>query len=141
MWFNSIANEEPYQGLKCMLTVRGNVDLLTRTIYAGAAWSSSARALKCSLKWGNERNPYCVLYVSRETAPAFVQENKSDARCTIQDSRIYFLNHRSCIMNLLLIARDQKRGRKEGMTTDQHGPLMPWATHVLQWSGQWVANP
>ena len=74
MWFNSIANEEPYQGLKCMLTICGNVNLLTRTICAGAAWSSSARALKCSLKWGNERNPYCVLYVSRETAPAKARE-------------------------------------------------------------------
>ena len=26
------------------------------------------------------------------------------------------------------------------MTSNQHGPLMPWATLVLQWSGQWVAN-
>ena len=38
----------------------------------GAIWSS-ARVLKCSLKWGNERNPYLVLYVSRETAPPFWQ--------------------------------------------------------------------
>ena len=56
------------------MTAGGNVGLLTRTLWTGAAWLSSARALKCSLKWGNERNPYCVLYVSRETAPAFVQE-------------------------------------------------------------------
>ena len=27
------------------------------------------------------------------------------------------------------------------MTSNQHGPLMPWATHVLQWRRQWVANP
>jgi len=27
------------------------------------------------------------------------------------------------------------------MTSNQHGPLMPWATLVLQWSGQWVAKP
>ncbi len=27
------------------------------------------------------------------------------------------------------------------MTPSQHGPLMPWATHMLQWSVQWVANP
>ena len=74
MWFNSIVSEEPYQGLKCTLTGDGNIALLTRTAYAGAAWLSSARALKCSLKWGNERNPYYALQVSRETAPAFVQE-------------------------------------------------------------------
>ena len=27
------------------------------------------------------------------------------------------------------------------MTSDQRGPLMPWATLVLQWRRQWVANP
>ncbi len=27
------------------------------------------------------------------------------------------------------------------MTSNQHGPLMPWATHMLQWSVQWVAKP
>src|SRR3989344_4748557 len=31
--------------------------------------------------------------------------------------------------------------RKEGITSNQHGPLMPWATHVLQWEIQRVANP
>ena len=32
-------------------------------------------------------------------------------------------------------------GRKVGTTSNQHGPLMPWATHVLQWPVQWVAKP
>ena len=27
------------------------------------------------------------------------------------------------------------------MTSNPHGPLMPWATLVLQWPRQWVANP
>ena len=27
------------------------------------------------------------------------------------------------------------------MTSNQHGPLMPWATHMLQWLVQWVAKP
>ena len=31
-------------------------------------------------------------------------------------------------------------GRKEGMTRGQRGPLMPWATHVIQWRVQWVAK-
>ena len=74
MRFNSIASEEPYQGLKCLSTGGGNVSLLTRTAGAGAAWLSSARALKCSLKWGNERNPYQVLYVSLGTAQLKVQD-------------------------------------------------------------------
>src|SRR3989338_1062940 len=31
--------------------------------------------------------------------------------------------------------------RKEGMTSSQRGPLMPWATHMIQWMKQWVAKP
>ena len=27
------------------------------------------------------------------------------------------------------------------MTSSQRGPLMPWATHMIQWALQWVANP
>ena len=27
------------------------------------------------------------------------------------------------------------------MTSSQRGPLMPWATHMIQWTLQWVANP
>lgn len=26
------------------------------------------------------------------------------------------------------------------MTPNQHGPLMPWAAHVVQWDRQWVAK-
>ena len=26
------------------------------------------------------------------------------------------------------------------MTSNQHGPLIPWATHMIQWSIQWVAK-
>ena len=59
-----------------MLTGDGNIALLTRTAYTGAAWLSSARVLKCSLKWGNERNPYYALQVSRETAQPFDREPK-----------------------------------------------------------------
>gem|GEM_PF-6191543 len=36
----------------------------------GVAWLSSARAVGCSLKWDNERNPYPMLQVSSETAPS-----------------------------------------------------------------------
>jgi len=32
---------------------------------------SSVRGLNCSLKWGNERNPRCLLYLSGETAQRF----------------------------------------------------------------------
>jgi len=39
-----------------------------RTAITGDAWLSSARALRYSLKWGNERNPCLVFYVSQGTA-------------------------------------------------------------------------
>ena len=35
----------------------------------GAAWLSSARSVRSTLKWDNERNPCPVLYLSQETAP------------------------------------------------------------------------
>ena len=31
-------------------------------------------------------------------------------------------------------------GRKEGMTSNQRGPLMPWATRMLQWLVQRAAK-
>ena len=37
----------------------------------GAAWLSSARAVRRSLNWGNERNPYRQLQVFDETAQPF----------------------------------------------------------------------
>ena len=37
---------------------------------AGAAWLSSARAVRCSLKWGNERNPHPMLH-SIGNGPSF----------------------------------------------------------------------
>src|SRR3989338_8416771 len=76
---------------------------IVRTIRDSGRIRSSARHLNGSLKWVNERNPYCLLYVSDETA--FV------------------------------------RRRKVGMTSSQRGPLMPWATHMIQWMLQWVAKP
>ena len=33
------------------------------------------------------------------------------------------------------------RKRKVGTTSSQRGPLMPWATHMIQWALQWVAKP
>gem|GEM_PF-271033 len=40
----------------------------------GAAWLSSARSVRSTLKWDNERNPYSVLYLSQKTASTFVGE-------------------------------------------------------------------
>ena len=39
-----------------------------RDAYTGAAWLSSARAVRCWVKSQNERNPYRLLNFSNETA-------------------------------------------------------------------------
>ncbi len=56
MWFNSMIREEPYLGLKvseCCGNMAGRKDTKL-----GAAWLSSARAVRCWVKSRNERNPY-----------------------------------------------------------------------------------
>ncbi len=60
MWFNSIIREEPYQGLTYTVKrVRAGCHFCG--LYTGAAWLSSARAVKCWVKSRNERNPCCLL--------------------------------------------------------------------------------
>ena len=46
----------------------------------GTAWSSSVRVVKCSLKWGNERNPCSVLQVLQGTACVKQEEGGDDVR-------------------------------------------------------------
>ncbi len=56
MWFNSMQREEPYLGLNC----GGPVQRCTFPFgdsRRGAAWLSSARAVRCWVKSRNERNP------------------------------------------------------------------------------------
>ena len=55
MWFNSMIREEPYPGLKVSDGL-GDRSFL-RDAKLGAAWLSSARAVRCRLKCHNERNP------------------------------------------------------------------------------------
>ena len=58
MWFNSMIREEPYPGSNGKLNVtRDGFSLWT--VCRGAAWLSSARAVRCRLKCHNERNP-CI---------------------------------------------------------------------------------
>ncbi len=60
MWFNSMIREEPYQGLTYTVKrVRAGCHFCG--LYTGAAWLSSARAVKCWVKSRNERNPCCLL--------------------------------------------------------------------------------
>ncbi len=46
----------------------------------GAAWLSSARTLKRTLKCDNERNPYHLFYLSSETAWDNQEEGGDDAK-------------------------------------------------------------
>ncbi len=46
----------------------------------GVAWLSSARALRCSVKSVNERNPCHVLYISHETADSMSEEGMDDVK-------------------------------------------------------------
>src|SRR5207248_11207218 len=66
VWFNSKQRAEPYQGLTWACTTARAVSL--RGAPTGAAWLSSARAVRCWVKSRNERNPCRRLDVSDETA-------------------------------------------------------------------------
>ena len=70
--------EEPYQGL----TWAGSSERsdFLRDQFTGAAWLSSARAVRCWVKSRNERNPYRRLQVSGETAPINEEEGGDDVK-------------------------------------------------------------
>ena len=84
MWLNSRQREEPYPGL----TYTGppvKAGFLFGDRYTGAAWLSSARAVRCSVKSGNERNPYRQLPAgnaghSGETARVKREEGADDVK-------------------------------------------------------------
>ena len=83
MWFNSMIREEPYPGLKVSDGGRDPASL--RGAKLGAAWLSSARAVRCRLKCHNERNPCPQLPSgdaghSAETASARSEEGGDDVK-------------------------------------------------------------
>ena len=59
MWFNSMIREEPYPGLNQECGVQRCA--YSSDTFGGAAWLSSARAVRCRLKCHNERNPFLRL--------------------------------------------------------------------------------
>ena len=60
MWLNSMQREEPYLGLT-WFGIRSESFGALRGRTTGAAWLSSARVVRCSVKSGNERNPRPML--------------------------------------------------------------------------------
>ncbi len=78
VWFNSMRREAPYQGLTCQQNFRKREVL--RGAGTGAAWLSSARAVRCWVKSRNERNPHARLQVSEQTATLKVEEGGDDVK-------------------------------------------------------------
>ena len=83
MWFNSMIREEPYPGLKVSDGSWKGSSL--RSAKLGAAWLSSARAVRCRVKSHNERNPYRQLPSvqaghSVETATVRCEEGGDDVK-------------------------------------------------------------
>jgi hypothetical protein len=78
VWFNSKQREEPYQGLTCACTMLRGMSL--RGGHTGAAWLSSARAVRCWVKSRNERNPCGRLEVSGQTAASNAEEGGDDVK-------------------------------------------------------------
>ncbi len=80
MRFNSIVSEEPYLGLKLKRRFAERQISGFSSVWAGAAWLPSARVLRCTLKWENERNPHRQLQVSGETALIHREEGEDDVK-------------------------------------------------------------
>ena len=57
MWFNSKQRAEPYQPLTYLSRIPEMDSFSSAGQCTGAAWLSSARVVRCSVKSGNERNP------------------------------------------------------------------------------------
>ena len=86
MWLNSKQREEPYPRLDMHGLVPGNrSDTRKSGTCTGAAWLSSARAVKCRVKSLNERNP-CRYLLTRngedcsETAGVKPEEGGDDVK-------------------------------------------------------------
>ena len=77
MWFNSMVREEPYLGLTYRITRWRHFGVVTRSC-TGAAWLSSARAVRCFVKSKNERNPYCQLLTRNGEDSGGTADDKSE---------------------------------------------------------------
>ena len=60
--------------------ISGNAGSAARNRETGAAWLSSARVVRCTVKSGNERNPFLMLYMSWDTASFKLEEGEDDVK-------------------------------------------------------------
>ena len=147
MWFNSMIREEPYPGLKVSDGPRNRSSL--RGAKLGAAWLSSARAVRCRLKCHNERNPYRQLLSGQAedsvgTAGASCEEGGDD----VKSARPLHPGRHTCYNGRY---RGQPRGdperiSKAGRSSDWS--LQPDSTKLdslviahQPWRGEYVPGP
>lgn len=90
MWFNSRRSERPHQGLTCYRTAIWKQEAIRKDDSKVAAWPSSARTVRCSLKWGNERNPRRLLNFQTILLPSFGERK---VRTTSGQHGTYALGH------------------------------------------------
>src|ERR1700743_1592479 len=85
MWFNSKQRAEPYQPLTWDVWASEMRSFSSAGVHTGAAWLSSARAVRCWVKSRNERNPHHSLPSgkagnSSETAVVRREEGGDDVK-------------------------------------------------------------
>src|ERR1041384_7725834 len=85
MWFNSKQRAEPYQPLTWVVMGPESGSFRSACSHTGAAWLSSARAVRCWVKSRNERNPHLQLPTgnagnSEETAVVRREEGGDDVK-------------------------------------------------------------
>ena len=148
MWFNSMVREEPYPGLNAAgrpLERGASREGRPR----GAAWLSSARAVRCRLKCHNERNPRRQLLAgyaedSGGTAGASREEGGDD----VKSARPLRPGRHTCYNGADRGGRPGDRGRipKPRLSSDrslQPGSVKPDSLVIAHqpWRGEYVPGP
>ena len=148
MWFNSMIREEPYPGSNagCMGR-RRPFPLGDRP--RGAAWLSSARAVRCRLKCHNERNPFPRLPSrdgghSVDTAAARCEEGGDD----VKSARPLRPGLHTCYNGAYRRKGCRKASRIEKVSLSSDWGLQPDPTKLdslviahQPWRGEYVPGP
>ena len=148
MWFNSMIREEPYPGLNS----GGRRRRRRRPfggLLGGAAWLSSARAVRCRLKCHNERNPPPRLPSgdaghSVDTAAARCEEGGDD----VKSARPLRPGLHTCYNGAYRRKGCRKASRIEKVSLSSDWGLQPDPTKLdslviahQPWRGEYVPGP
>ena len=128
MWFNSMVREEPYLGLTYTVMGWRHSSVAIRW-YTGAAWLSSARAVRCWVKSRNERNPYCQLPTGKAgdsggTAGDKPEEGGDDVKSSSMKLESLVIAHQHGAVNTFpgLVHTARHTIRVEGTRSRQSNP-------------------